>query len=341
MVINKKEIKNILLTAVEKAQGNKIDYQQLYNAKERFSAENEFLFFIKPEITMNSPGIKFDLILEMLFVQLDKFGLIPTDMRVLSANYVKKYNIIAQHYGIINNVSVSPLSNMTDDARERFKSLTGKNINKAKVLGSLEVTGRIPGFSPSSLDYVWQNVKTEKLAGGTYLAKVFIDGEEVYIINGFHPRQLEHYVQPGRCIITMTLTGDLSWKEARNAFIGVTNPKDAMPGSLRNILLQNRILFGLQLVSSSWNGFHLSAGPVEGIVELIRYTSDFSKNHICSYTDFSFGKMLAARFGDETIRKIISNTSMDVDGKMISVFDLTEEKNSCEAMDILEKYITT
>ena len=197
-----------------------------------------------------------------------------------------------------------------------------------------------PDFNASSLDYLWQNARTEKLAGGTYAAKVMIDGEEIYIINGFHPRQLEHYVRQGRCIITMTLSGDLSWKDARNAFIGVTSPKDALPGSLRNMLLQNRELLGLQTVSSSWNGFHLSAGPVEGIVELMRYTSDFSKNEHRSFSDFSFGKMLAAKFSNETIGKILSNAPVDTGIKKISVFDLTEEKNSREAIEILGNYFT-
>ena len=207
------------------------------------------------------------------------------------------------------------------------------------LLGSLEVIRRFPGITPVSLDYLWQNVKTEKLAGGTYVAKAIIDGKETYIINGFHPRQLDHYTQAGRSIVTMILSGNITWKEGRNAFIGATNPGEAMPGSLRNILLHHREEFGLPAVSSSWNGFHLSAGPVEGLVELIRYTSDYSKNAICKPMDFTFGKMLADHFNSDAIERILSNTKLDLAGKMTSIFDLTEEKNSGEALNILEKYL--
>jgi len=328
----------MILSAVDSMNADTMGYKQLYSAEENGSRENEFLFFIKPELTMRSCGIKFDQILEMMFAQLEKFNLVPTDMRILNAQYLKQYNIMAQHYGIINAVSASPLKNMTGDAKEKFMALTGKNIQDARVMGSLEISGHYPDFNASTLDYLWQNTKTEKLAGGTYVAKVMIDGEELYMINGFHPRQLEHYIKPGSCIITMTLSGNLSWRDARNAFIGVTSPQDALPGSLRNMLLQHKELFGLHAVSSSWNGFHLSAGPVEGLVELMRYTSDFSQHEHRRYTDFNFGKMLAAKFSDEAISKILGNISIDTGVKKSSVFDLTEEMDSREATGILGNY---
>jgi hypothetical protein len=102
--------------------------------------------------------------------------------------------------------------------------------------------------------------------------------------------------------------------------------------------LQNRKKLGLPVVSSSWNGFHLSAGPVEGLVELIRYTSDFSQHENRNYKDFSFGKRMASTFNGETINRILNNDIVDTGAKRISVFDLTEEKDSREAMEILQQY---
>ncbi len=338
--MNREALKKIILSAVDGMNTDKAVYRQLFNHPAPGRQENEFLFFIKPEITMKSPDPEFDQILEILFTQLEKFGLIPTDMRIMNAQYLKQYDIIARHYGIINAVSTDPLKHMTDDAKEKFTALTGKNIRDARVLGSLEISRMFPEFNATSLDYLWQNAKTDKLSGGTYLAKVMVDGQELFIINGFHPRQLEHYIKPGRCIVTMMLTGNLNWKEARNAFIGVTNPRDALAGSLRNLLLQHREMLGLSAVSSSWNGFHLSAGPVEGLVELIRYTSDFSQHEHRSHNDFSFGTRLAELFSDEAIHRILNNAIVDTGTKRVSVFDLTEEKDSREAMEILQRYFT-
>jgi nucleoside diphosphate kinase len=338
MITNIAGLKKLLETAVQDAQENKIRYKKLYETDLSLSGENEFLFFIKPEITMRSSGLRFDLILDMLFARLDDFNLKIKDIRIINFQYLKDHNIIAQHYGIINAVSTSPMTSLSEEAKEKFRLLTGKTISEAALSGSIEMLNNFHDFTPVSLDYLWQNVKTEKLAGGTYMAKINIDGSERYIINGFHPRQLMHYVQSGRCIITMTLTGDISWKDARNNFIGVTNPADAQPQSLRSLLLQNKTVYGLQTVSSSWNGFHLSAGPVEGLVELMRYNSDFAQHNICNHVDFHFGNMLEKEFNQSNIEKILHNTTANADGKMISVFDLTEEKNSSEAIGILKKY---
>jgi hypothetical protein len=337
--MNKKEIISSILSAIHSAQLEKLEYKQLYNSKNVTTGDNEFLFFIKPEITLNSPEIKLEGILEMVFKQLEMFNLSLSDIRIIGSKYLEKHNLIAQHYGVINAVSASPEKSLSDDARDRFKAITGKSTREVLLLGSMEVIRRFPGFTPASLDYLWQNTKTEKLAGGTYVAKTIIDGHEIYILNGFHPRQLDHYTQAGRSIVSMILSGNISWKEARNAFIGATNPAVALPGSLRNILLYRGEEFGLPAVSSGWNGFHLSAGPVEGLIELIRYTSDYSKNAICTPRDFTFGKMLAEHFNSDAMERILSNTKLDLEGKMTSIFDLTEEKNSGEALNILKKYL--
>ena len=61
----------------------------------------------------------------------------------------------------------------------------------------------------------------------------------------------------------------------------------------------NKEKFGLDEVSASQNGFHLSAGPVEGLVELMRYGSDFSTGEIKKPSDFSFGKELLRVFSEK------------------------------------------
>ena len=90
-------------------------------------------------------------------------------------------------------------------------------------------------------------------------------------------------------------------------------------------------------VSASQNGFHLSAGPVEGLVELIRYGSDFAAGDIKKPADFSFGKQLLKVFSEETTGIICSNRIVRYKGKWTSTFDLTEEKNSGEALEILKE----
>ena len=71
-------------------------------------------------------------------------------------------------------------------------------------------------------------------------------------------------------------------------------------------------------------------------MELCRYNSNYSdKNKIKHYADFSFGKKLLESFDSETINKIVSNINVDINGRIVSIFDLTEEKNSEDAIELL------
>ncbi len=329
---------SIIQENIRKAQAEDISYTSVYQADEPVSGKNEFLFFIKPEITLPSDKIQLSNILDLILERIDQFELEIVDVKILAASYLKKHNIIAQHYGVINKLANDAVNAMSDGAKKKFQETYGKSVEAANVLGGFEVLKAFPDFNPTTLEYLWQNVSANKLAGGTYCIEVSFDGQPVYIIDGFHPRQLEHFVAKSRSIVVFILKGDVDWEVARGEFIGATNPNKASEKSLRKAFLENKEKLGLTEVSQGMNGVHLSAGPVEGLVELIRYHSDFEHHDLKTYKDFDFGKKLAEHFSEEQIHKILENVDMKVDGKMESVFDLTEEKNSDESIEILKKY---
>jgi hypothetical protein len=335
--MNIQEIIKMIIHHTGMAQEGIAGYNELYARSGSDEAKHEFLFFIKPEITLNIESINLKVILEMMFNKLDQYKLTIKDIRLLGASYLEKYDIIARHYGVINALSRKPLEYMSPEALEKFKEAFGLDPKDAKVLGSLELLQRYNDYTPSSVDGLWQNSKSVKLAGGTYCALVEIEGEQVFLINGFHPKQLMHFTEEGRSIIAFTLTGDLDWAVARNNFIGKTNPAEAIAGSLRNDLLVNRGKYGLSSVSSSQNGFHLSAGPVEGLIELMRYCSDYSTKKLRNPEDFVFGRELKRLFDDSQIRMICDNQVVTHNGKRINTFDLTEEKNSETALQLLKE----
>lgn len=325
------------LEQIKVAKEKSIANSKIFENKEAHDQQHEFLFFIKPEILQIEDVNKIETILEMLLRKISQFGFLIREIRILGASYLEKYNIIAQHYGVINSLSREPLNGFTNEAKNKFREVYGHAPEDVKVLGSLQFLQQYPSFTPDSLQKFWQQSQTAKLSGGNYCARVIVGGEEIYVINGFHPRQLVHFTEAGRMIIPFKLTGNLDWAVARNEFIGKTNPSDAAPGSLRNELLLNKEKFGLNEVSSSQNGFHLSAGPVEGLVELMRYGSDFLTGDIKKFTDFSFGKQLLKTFSEEKTTIICSNRIILYKGNRISTFDLTEEKNSGEAIELLRE----
>ncbi len=322
---------------IEKAQQEALNYEEIFNSEAPVSGKNEFLFFIKPEITLPSATIELDKILEIILQKIDAAGLGIQNIKVLSSNYLEQYNIIAQHYGVINSISNNAMEAMSQGAKEKFASIFGKNIEDCTVLGGFEFLKKYPAFNALSLDYFWQNSQGQKLAGGTYCVEMKLDAEVVYAVNGFHPRQLTHFTEKGRSIVVFTLKGDLNWAEARQQFIGATNPNKAAEGSVRRTLLEHKDELGLPEVSQGLNGVHLSAGPVEGLIELVRYNSNFgNESQVKTYKDFAFGQTLDQEFSPDQVKMILDNADLNVDGKEESIFDLTEEKDSDEAVQILK-----
>lgn len=331
------EITDKLIYHIRKAQERPVMQNLIYSNENPLRGRHEFLFFIKPEITVNDHRIRIADIFDMMFHKMQEYHFDIRDIRILGSSYLEKFDIIAQHYGVINAMSRKPLGFLTQEGAEKFKSAFGKPAEEANIAGSIEFLDRYKEYDPLSLNELWQKTKSVKLAGGTYCAPLIIGDEHVYLINGFHPRQLAHFTEPGRSIITMTLGGDIDWSAARNEFIGKTNPEDAKAGSLRNELLKQQNNFGLEEVNSSNNGFHLSAGPVEGLVELMRYSSDFSTGDLKTTSDFMFGRMLNKEFSSDEVRFICSNGIVVHNQSRMNVFDLTEEKNADRALILLKE----
>jgi len=335
-------LKNNIIDGIKKAQNNEIYFSQLYTSTEKKdNKENEFIFFIKPEITLKSESIKIDSILDMMFEKIEQFGLEIKDVKILSAKYLKEHSIISQHYGVINKIASNPHEYLSEQAKENLlKYAETDSFDKINVLGAFQFLDKYPSFNSDSLDVLWQNISLSKLAGGTYCEKVKVDADTAYLLNGFHPKQITHFTQEGRSIVVFTVAGDISWADARQKFIGATNPEVAVEGSLRKELLKRKEEFGISEVNQGSNGFHLSAGPIEGLVELIRYNSNYSEvNGEKTYKDFSLGKRMSELFTSEQIEKIISNINIIHNNKTISIFDLTEEKNSDETLKILKENI--
>ncbi len=321
---------------VREAQNEAIQYKELYANTEAPVKKNEFLFFVKPEITVKNDNIQLEEILKLTFAKIAEFGFTVHDVKILAAKYLDQYNIIAQHYGVINQIASNAVANMSEGAKEKFQELFGKSVAEANVLGGLEFLEKYPEFTPTGLDYLCQNIGSKKLAGGTYVVEVKLDDDKVYLINGFHGRQLKQFTDAGKSIIVMSLSTDADWSDARSNFIGATDPSKANAGSLRRAFLDNKERLGLADVSQGANGVHLSAGPIEALVELQRYNSNFADGEAKELTAFSFGKQLTEAFGADVVKAIVANSNVDVDGKSTSVFDLTEEKNSSEALELLK-----
>ena len=161
-------------------------------------------------------------------------------------------------------------------------------------------------------------------------------GEFSAVLNPFHLHQLEHFTALGKTIVLFACETSTSWARLRQDLIGATNPTAAKPGSIRQTLLQRQKEFHLPEVSQGVNGVHLSAGPVEGMVEYQRFFSDHLNGQTISLSETTMGSLLMRRGWDvQRIRDLAGNPDLLVKGKQVSAFDATEELDTSNAIDLL------
>jgi hypothetical protein len=300
----------------------------------------EGVLFLKPEGTNIQQGVDVRKILDYTANQITKFGLSVASAAVINAKYLDHYNIIAEHYGVINKISKNGADAISAQASQKLKDILALDANQPEVLGGHQVLSSFEEITPKALDVLIGNLGFKKLAPGTYCTKVLIDGREILLLNGFHPYQLQHFTKPGGTIVAFLLRGRANWKSLREDFLGATTPADAKEGSLRRIFHDQRGPLCLKQVNQANNVIHFSAGPLEGMFETIRYFSDCITSSSVSLASTCFGSLLMSKgVALDEIDKLKANPALPVDGKYIPAFDLTEETQPSDSADLISSHL--
>eukprot|EP01123_Difflugia_compressa_P008816 TRINITY_DN2752_c0_g1_i1.p1 TRINITY_DN2752_c0_g1~~TRINITY_DN2752_c0_g1_i1.p1 ORF type:complete len:345 (-),score=71.62 TRINITY_DN2752_c0_g1_i1:126-1160(-) len=306
------------------------------------SSLHQFVFFLKPEATCVQEGVNVEVCLRKALTLLEKgvngkpvhIGAI----RVIGGPYLDKLSIMVQHYGVIAKISKEGESAISPQAREVLKTKFAEDIAnwspehyKSHILGGHQFLAKFPQFNAFSLLALNDNLTITRLGPGTYAIKVKVRGELFIVLNSFHPYQVVPYNAPGNAIIVFECLSELSWEDLRGKLAGPTNPADAPEGTIRHAYLRDKVECGLKDVDRGTNGVHMSAGPLEGMVELVRFFSDFGN---LTYGHTVFGSLLS-KVPSVKVDALASNPDGQYQGKTASVFDLTEEKDYKEAIEIL------
>ena len=196
-----------------------------------------------------------------------------------------------------------------------------------------------PDFNPISMTVLWDNLNegSKRIAPGTYAMRVQVLNEFVVLLNGFHPHQLDHFHGQGQAIIVALVRFKRSWKEMRDKMIGETDPTKADAGSIRAQLLARCSELGVPVVNKGLNGIHLSAGPLEGMVEVARFCSPPSSDAETMFLQTNFGTLLKQRIGIERVCGLAENPMLKIEGKDISAFDATELVDPNQAIEVLSQ----
>jgi hypothetical protein len=302
---------------------------------------HEAIFFVKPEISASS-GVRLSEILDLIGGKFRDFSIDLCGLSVLGSSYLRKYNLIGQHYRVINSISQRGIAALTPSVLGDIKQSFAKEFEGgATILGGHQFLETYPFFSPRSLSVLWDALQSTsiKFAAGTYGLAINVESQPHILLNGFHPYQLDHFNVDGRSIIVMGVRSKVHWATLRDALIGDTDPLKAKPESLRRTLLERQVEFKIPVINKGSNGIHLSAGPLEGMVEVIRFCSDHSSAGILGPLDTCFGRMLiAAGLEVAEIEELGKNPDVSIKGQSLSAFDATENMDATAAVKAIKRF---
>ena len=300
------------------------------------SARNHCVVFLKPEVLALGDGVRIESILELVFSSLRAHGVKTGAIRVLNGPYLAKYRLMEAHYGVINRVSRLGEGALSQPTRKRLVAEC-KGVEH-RILGAHQFLEEFPDVSAFALNVIADSLGTRKIASGKYFILVEVAGEPIAVLNPFHPYQLMHFTPPGRTIVVFECWSDTGWEVLRQEMTGATDPSRAMAGSIRKTLLDRKRQFGLRDVRTATNGVHCSAGPLEAMVEYCRFFSDHAGKSAIKPTETPFGELLAGHgLSEKAIVKLAKNPLLGKEGDGNYAFNLTEEKDSEVAAELLAK----
>ncbi len=151
---------------------------------------NHFVLFLKPEVLDIRDGVKVEAILDIVQAALRSYSVNVGAVRVLNGQYLGRYHIIEEHYGVINRASRLGEKALSERTR---KKLMAECVGIDRILGGHEFLKAYPDVSAFALNIISDTLKTRKISGGKYYAVLEVAGERIVVLNPFHPQQVAHY----------------------------------------------------------------------------------------------------------------------------------------------------
>nr|CCC93847.1 conserved hypothetical protein [Trypanosoma congolense IL3000] len=203
-------------------------------------------------------------------------------MQVISQHHVSGSEVAAkclmkQHYGTIARYAVTctPESiQLTTETEQEFQKRFGRcwgDVLQGGRVWNADTAMRILGdISSTELYELWCScTETMKLTPGTYVAR--LSRENAFLINGFFPYLQDSYEREDAnvtCYVVSWLESRMTWRSFREDVVGCTNPERAHPNSLRGLIRDHWHTLGLKgPCTTTDNGVHASAGPLEAVLE--------------------------------------------------------------------------
>lgn len=295
--------------------------------------ENELLFFIKPEVFFLEEVEKTKAVVQFILDSLEKFNSKIDGIYAINGSFLDRNNIMAKHYGYINVVSNSASKFLDEDLRKKIEEAYHLAPNSYEILGGHEYLKQFK-MTPFELDTFWLEEKSIKIRSGVYTRNFKINNRNIVLVNGFHPKQLAYFIDNTHRIVLMLIHSNTDWSSLKNEMVGATFPEKAVPSSIRGTLYSNAKEYGFESVGIINNCVHLSAGPFEGMAEIVNFFGKIANLDIKKDQPLMLEKMLADEIPFDKAIKALDNPVSDYNGKSTDLFTATEEMDSSKAIPI-------
>lgn len=321
-----------LVRIIERSRGQSHSNPLLpYTAGE--PSKNELCFFVKPTLTRADV---FERVWPLIADRLEHFSCEAVACDALYGPSLESDSLMEQHYGVLSQYSKCASRRVAEFDPIAVKDLNDRLGGEAQILGGHEFLEQYPFFSAEALACLHDNSPSVRLASGAYAAAVEVNGMPVGVVNGFQPAQMSDFYSRGSVILVMIVRSSSSWHSLRKGMIGATNPKRATEGSIRRLLMDKRDELKLGTFDALRNGVHLSAGPLEGIVEVSRFGPSVDARPL-SPQDTTLGSELAKN-SPIPLELMLDNPLVDTTDGSQTLFDATEEVDAARLISVLSGF---
>lgn len=305
--------------------------------------KNQVLMFLKPEVMAKREGVKLE---QVLFTVLHCLAIHKVDIgaiRMIPGAYIKKHKIIEAHYGVINKISTEGKAALSAQATTKLEEIYSEELkNGAVVLGAhqflqrMQEEGKSSTVHAFSLQVMHSQAECKKLGPGAYGTHLTLADMSLIVLNAFHPQQIHPYNNPSNAILVIEGRTDSQWSYLRQNLCGATDPEKAVDGSLRKQFFERKEELGISEIDSTRNGIHMSAGPLEALKEFRLFLNNPDEGEL-AFDHTRMGGSLSVRGANKKqVMAWLNNVPVRMeDGRELNTFDLTEETDTPDAVDLL------
>jgi len=236
-------------------------------------ATSSAFVFVKPHAVTDAVKVK-------VKAGLETAGLTVLQEGSIAGPKIDADKLIDTHYGAIAAKAVTlkpaqlqPSAKATAAFEAQFGLSWADALKQGLVYNAKDACVKL-NCDGAGLDAKWATLTSKtrvKFGGGFYCGQL----EGVYVINGFYMAMRGKFTDPKAAIhyyLVEWPTAALSWNDFRGKVLGVTNPSEARPGSLRRAVLDDWRALGLASVPDTGdNGVHASASPFEALSERVNW----------------------------------------------------------------------